>query len=205
MKADVSIHAIGPPERDLLIAMYGRFDPLGAALGLPPGTAEARHMWIGSALAQILNVAAFSPGGEVVGHCFLAADKPGSAEVAVFVHQESRRRGLGTALLKKALEWGWAATLKRVWGVIAGDNRAALRLLMSCGFRLVESACDVAALDIDLGAGREMPRPVREFPFGGQGENIPGCTMGPRPQGETLSSAAKEGVGAGPEEQPRWG
>ena len=61
MNADIQIQAIGPPQRDLLITMYDRFDPLGAALGLPPGTAEARQMWIGSALGQIVNVGAFSP------------------------------------------------------------------------------------------------------------------------------------------------
>jgi hypothetical protein len=76
VNADIQIRGIGAPQRDLLIAMYDRFDPLGAALGLPPRTAEARCDWIGSALGQKVNVAAFSPAGEVVGHCFLAADKP---------------------------------------------------------------------------------------------------------------------------------
>jgi len=182
VNADILIQAIGPPQRDLLITMYDRFDPIGAALGLPPPTAEARHKWIGSALGQIVNVAAFSPAGEVVGHCFLAADKPGSAETAVFVHQESRRRGIGAALLKKALEWGWAAELGRVWAVTAGDNRGALHLLMSCGFRLIQPAFAVAELDIDLPvpwATREMPRPLRDLSFGGHGENVPGCTIGP--------------------------
>lgn len=92
--------------------MYDRFDPLGAALGLPPRAAETRHEWIVSALGQIVNVAALSLDGEVVGHCFLVGDKPSSAELAVFVHQEFRRRGIGAALLKKALEWdgrrGWS-------------------------------------------------------------------------------------------------
>jgi GNAT superfamily N-acetyltransferase len=152
VNADIQIQEIGPPQRDLLITMYDRFDPLGAALGLPPPTAEARHEWIGSALGQIVNVAAFSPAGEIVGHCFLAADKPGSAEIAVFVRQESRRKGIGAALLKKALELGWAAELGGVWAVTAGDNRAALSLLMSCGFRLTQSASAVAELDIDLPA-----------------------------------------------------
>jgi GNAT superfamily N-acetyltransferase len=130
--------------------MYDRFDPLGAALGLPPPTVEARHEWIGSALGQIVNVAAYSPAGEVVGHCFLAADKPGSAEIAVFVRQESRRKGIGAALLKKALEWGWAAELRRVWAMTACDNRAALRLLMSCGFRLTKPVSLEAELEIEL-------------------------------------------------------
>jgi GNAT superfamily N-acetyltransferase len=159
VNANILIQPIGTRQRDLLIAMYDRFDPLGAAFGLPPPTAEARHNWIGSALGQIVNVAAFSPAGEVLGHCFLAADKPGSAETAVFVHQESRRRGIGAALIKKALEWAWAAELGRVWAVTAGDNRGALRLLMSCGFRLIQPAFAVAEWDIDA----PVPRAAREM------------------------------------------
>lgn len=150
MNTQIRIQAIGLPQRDLLIAMYDRFDPLGAALGLPPRAAETRHEWIVSALGQIVNVAALSRDGEVVGHCFLAGDKPSSAELAVFVHQEFRRRGIGAALLKKALEWGWSAGLERAWAITASDNRAALRLLMSCGFRLMRPDVDVAELDIDL-------------------------------------------------------
>ena len=175
MNVDIQIQAIGPPQRDLLIAMYDRFDPLGAALGLPPHTAEARDRWVGSALAQIVNGGAFSPAGEVVGHCFLAADKSASAEMAVFVHQEYRRKGIGAGLLKKALEWGWAAALRHVWAVTASDNRAALGLLLSSGFRLVQSTADVAELDIDLPvswAAREMAPPLCDVPFGGHGENI---------------------------------
>ena len=207
MNADIQIQAIGPPQRDLLITMYDRFDPLGAALGLPPRTAEARHKWIGSALGQIVNVVAFSPAGEVVGHCFLAADKPGSAEMGVFVHQESRRRGIGAALLKKALEWGWVAELGRVWAVTASDNRAALRLLMSCGFHLIQSF-DVAELDIDLPvpwASREMLRPLRDLSFGGHGENGPECTIGPNSPEALWPSVGKTALGISPDEQPHWG
>ena len=208
MNADIQIQAIGPTQRDLLIAMYDRFDPLGAALGLPSLSAEARHEWIGSALGQIVNVAAFSPAGEVVGHCFLAADKPGSAEIAVFVRQESRRKGIGAALLKKALELGWVAELGRVWAVTAGDNRAALSLLMSCGFCLTQSASAVAELDIDLPVSwptREMLRPLRDLSFGGHGEHGSGCTIGPDSPEALWSSVGKTVLGIGPDEQPRWG
>jgi RimJ/RimL family protein N-acetyltransferase len=185
VNADIQIQAIGPRQRDPLISMYDRFDPLGAALGLPPRTAEARLEWIGSALGQIVNVAAFSPAGEVVGHCFLAADKPGSAEMAVFVHQESRRRGIGAALVKAALKWGGAAGLQRVWAVTSSDNEPALRLQMNCGFRLIESAFGVAELDIDL----PVPWATRELSWGGHGENVPGCTIRPDSSEERWESA----------------
>jgi RimJ/RimL family protein N-acetyltransferase len=150
MDADVRIEAVGPRERDLLIGMYDRFDPLGESFGLPPLSAEARRVWIRRALSHKVNVAAFSPSGDLVGHCFLAADKPCSAELAIFVHQDSRRRGIGTALVRRALEWGAAAGLQRVWTLTASDNRAALRLQESCGFRVTRSASAETELEIDL-------------------------------------------------------
>ena len=66
------------------------------------------------------------------------------------MRQEFRRRGIGAALLKKALQWGWAAELGRVWAMTACDNRAALRLLMSCGFRLTKPVSLEAELEIEL-------------------------------------------------------
>jgi GNAT superfamily N-acetyltransferase len=123
--------------------MYESFDPLGAALGLPPHRAEARSEWIGRALGQKLNMGAFSLAGEMVGHCFLAADKPASAEMAVFVHQASRRVGVGTALVNAALDWAGAAGLRLVWSVTSSDNRAAVRLQCKCGFRVITISDEV--------------------------------------------------------------
>jgi RimJ/RimL family protein N-acetyltransferase len=68
----------------------------------------------------------------------------------VFVHQAFRRRGLGTALVKALLEWGCAAGLRRVWSMSSPDNRAALRLLGSCGFRLTCFVAPAVELEIDL-------------------------------------------------------
>ena len=107
------IGTVGPEERGLLIAMYDRFEPLGAAFGLPPLNKEARLRWIGLALDHQLNLAAFLKSGEAVGHCFLVADKTGSAEMAMFVRQEFRSAGVGTALLRAALERGEQAGLGR--------------------------------------------------------------------------------------------
>ena len=148
--AGIELRVMGLPHLDLLRAMYDRFDPLGAALGLPPRSLEARHTWIGKALCQIVNVGAFSTAGDVVGHCFLASDRPDSAEVAVFVHQEFRRRGIGAALLAWVVEWGRFAKLMRAWAITASENRAALRLMTKCGFRLMQSDFGVSELDIDL-------------------------------------------------------
>lgn len=151
MGTDVQIRAIAPAQRELLATMYDGFDPLGAALGLPPHSAEVRRDWIGRSLQQKVNVAAFSADGTIVGHCFLAADTTGSAEMAVFVHQEFRWRGIGTELVTAALACAQALGLRRVWSVTSFDNRAALRLLRRCGFQVTTSGSLELELEIELG------------------------------------------------------
>jgi len=68
--------------------------------------------------------------------------------------------GIGAALLLEVLELGRAARVQRVWAVTAFENRAALRLLVSCGFRLMQSDSDATELDIDLDLRRE-PRELK--------------------------------------------
>jgi GNAT superfamily N-acetyltransferase len=156
--AYLRIGTVGRPQFDLLTRMYDLFDPIGAAFGLPPHSAGARRQWIWDALGHRVNVAMLSPAGNVVGHCFLAADTPGVAELAIFVHQNYRRRGIGTALVKAALEQGANAGLRRVWSMTASADRVALRLQRKCGFRVAESNYVEAELEIELpGSNRTRP------------------------------------------------
>lgn len=121
--------------------MYERFEPLGAALGLPPSRESARHNWVEAALRQEMNLGALSATGEAIGHCFLVADKKDSAEVAIFVHQAFRRRGVATALLDAMLAWGHTLGLQRIWALTDSENRVALRLLRRFGFRPLKAGC----------------------------------------------------------------
>jgi RimJ/RimL family protein N-acetyltransferase len=160
---DIRIRRIVLSQRDLLVRMYDQFGPPGEALGLPPLTAMARRAWIRSALGHKVNVAAYSRDGQVVGHCFLVVDRPGSAELAVFVHPDFRRQGIGAALVMTTLDWGYAAGLRRVWSIAASDNRAALRLQQGCGFHLMKSNSQEAEMEIDLSvarAARGLAQPV---------------------------------------------
>ena len=150
MDGDIRIRAVRPQQRNLLIEMYDRFEPLGAALSLPPSKEEARREWIDVALGHKLNLAAFSPAAAVIGHCFLVPDEAGSAELAIFVHQEFRRRGVGTALVKAVLELGAVAGLRYVWSLTGSDNYAAVRLQERLGFRLTNSSFCEAQFELDL-------------------------------------------------------
>jgi len=154
MNAVPQIRRIGHLQQDLLVGMYDEFDPLGAALGLPPPKAEARHEWVAAALKQEVNLAAVTPAGEAVGHCFLVPGEQASAEMAVFVHQLFRRRGLGTALVNATLERAREVGLRRVWAVTASDNRAALRLQLRCGFRPAKSVSPETEMEFEFPAPR---------------------------------------------------
>jgi RimJ/RimL family protein N-acetyltransferase len=163
MEDEIRIRGIGPAQRNLLIEMYDRVAPLGGALGLPPRWEEPRRDWIDGALSEELNLGAFSPGGAAVGHCFLVADKTSSGELAIFVHQQYRRRGVATALVKAMLKWGGVEGLRRVWTLTGPENTAALRLQEKLGFRPISIAPDGIELEVHLPApcpAPEMHRPA---------------------------------------------
>ena len=150
MARDISIRTVGPPQRGFLTEMYERFEPLGAALGLPPPSEEARRDWVEAAMSHRINLAAFAPSGAAVGHCFLVDSTDGSAELAIFVHQEFRRRGIATALVKAALARGYVAGLRRVWSLTGSENTSALRLQERFGFRVTNSAFYGTEMEIHL-------------------------------------------------------
>ena len=146
-----------PADRELLLGMYRGFDPLGAAQGLPPRNEEARRIWIDRALEEEINVGAFSTAAGLAGHTFLASSDAGEAELAVFVHQVYRRRGVGTALARAVLQWAEHLGLRRILASTASENIPALRLLKRFCFRSKRFTSPVLELELELpapGCGR---------------------------------------------------
>ena len=152
-----------PDDREFLLGMYRSFDPLGAAQGLPPRSEEARRIWIDRALQAEINVGAFSTAGDLAGHAFLASSDAGEAELAVFVNQAYRRRGIATALVRAVLQGAEHLGLRRILAMTASENVPALRLLKRCGFRSVRFTFPVMELELELpapGGGRATTRSI---------------------------------------------
>jgi phosphinothricin acetyltransferase len=61
----------------------------------------------------------------------------GVAEESVYVAESARGRGIGRALLEAAIERSEAAGIWTLQAGIFPENRASIRLHLSCGFRLV--------------------------------------------------------------------
>ena len=138
--------------RNVLVEMYRGFEPLGSAMGLPPTNEERRVDWIdrACALGQQINLGAFSPAGDLVAHCFLAVSGIHEAELAIFVRQEYRRRGLGSELVKRALECAAGEKRQRVWAVVGVEDLLVQRVLTRNGFRFSQYALPAVEFDITL-------------------------------------------------------
>jgi L-amino acid N-acyltransferase YncA len=131
-----------PADQQAIVAMYEIFEPKGACLGLPPRKDPGR--WLDT-LREFPNVVALH-NGRVIAHAALCAEKE-SGEVAVFVHQDYRNRGLGRRLLEALIREARRMGLRRVWGMTELDNVPMLRLAHSLGF---VSARDPREFYLDL-------------------------------------------------------
>lgn len=129
-------------DREALVAMYESFEPKGACMGLPPRTDPGR--WLDE-LSAYPNFIAWD-GPRIAGHAALCPEGD-AGEVAVFVHQDYRSRGLGKRLLLRLIEEARELGLKRVWGMTEWDNVPMLRLARSLGF---QSAADPREFYLDL-------------------------------------------------------
>ena len=122
--------------------MYLEFDPKGASLGLPPRGDPAP--WVHS-LSDSPNFI-LEVDGRIVGHSVLCPEGT-SGEVAVFVHQDFRGRGMGKMLLTEVIAEARRLGLKRIWGITEPDNLPMLRLAHSVGFR---SGADLSEFHLNL-------------------------------------------------------
>ena len=128
---DISVRTATPEDLPSLEAMYDTFSPMETALGLPPADPARRKSWLNTLSAGI-NLIAVSE-DKPAGHLALMPGEH-SAEMALFVHQDFRRRGIGTALTNEAVRLCRDRGLRMLWVLINGDNNAARSGLLKYGF-----------------------------------------------------------------------
>jgi RimJ/RimL family protein N-acetyltransferase len=121
----------GDPEA--LRDMYDDFEPKRVAQGLPPGDDERRASWLASVLRDGHHLVV-EIDGEVVGHGMLLPFADGQAELANFLHQATRDRGIGTTLNRALLALAEELGLDRVWLSVEPFNRRAIRSYEKVGF-----------------------------------------------------------------------
>ncbi len=129
------IRELEPGDLPALAEMYRTFEPRGRAKGLPPVREEKASRWL-EHLASTAGGLMAVEGGRIAGHVILAEQR-GEAEVALFVHQDFRNRGLGGELIRAAVDLARRRGYSRLWLTVSPDNPAALRVYARCGFRAI--------------------------------------------------------------------
>lgn len=121
-------------DRPALAEMYAAFEPKRRAQGLPPGDDAAVTGWLNRILATGIHLIAVT-GGRLSGHVMLMPMEDGVVELANFVHQSVRDRGIGTALNRIAIDAARACGAQRVWLSVEPSNRAAIKSYEHAGFQ----------------------------------------------------------------------
>ena len=134
-----TVRKMEPVDRVALSDMYMDFRPKRAAQGLPPENEYGLRRW----LDHILK------GGEhllvevddvVLGHLMLIPMEDwGSIELAIYLHQSIRGRGIGTAMNKVAVNLARLAGYQRVWLSVEITNMPAIRSYQKAGFKRIPS------------------------------------------------------------------
>ena len=121
-------------DRPALDAMYHDFEPKRVAQGLPPGSPAGVKRWLDQTLPNGRHWL-IEDACRCVGHLMLMPMSEDASELANFLHQSVRNRGIGTALNAFALDRARAVGRRRVWLSVEPWNRAAIRSYEKVGFR----------------------------------------------------------------------
>ena len=123
-----------PADRAALLAMYDGFEPKRAAQGLPPAGAPRIGRWLDHVLARGRHLVV-EVNGQVCGHVMLIPLEDGKVELANFLHQSIRGRGIGTAMNRLAIRLAHESGAERIWLSVEPGNRAAVRSYQKAGFK----------------------------------------------------------------------
>lgn len=136
-------------DRTSLERMYAAFEPKRVAQGLPPDGDEARARWLDTVLAEGCHIVV-EVDGIVAGHGMLLPFGEDSAELANFLHQSVRDRGIGTELNRALLDTGRERDIRRVWLSVEPSNRRAVRSYEKAGFRQKVTSAWAPELEMEV-------------------------------------------------------
>jgi L-amino acid N-acyltransferase YncA len=135
-------------DRRTLHEMYLDFMPKRAAQGLPPDREYAQTRWLDHVLKGGVHLLV-EVNYEVKGHLMLIPmEKKDVVELAIYLHQSIRGRGIGTAMNKVAVNIARIEGFKKVWLSVEVTNTPAIRAYQKAGFN--RTAATLWAHEIEM-------------------------------------------------------
>lgn len=120
---------------DGLVGMYETFDPSERAQGTPPIGSAAIEEWLETLTEGVNAVAVVDD--RPIGHMSFVPDGTGRHELAIFVHQDYQKAGIGSRLLAAGLGHARAEGIDYVWLSVERNKGHLLRLYSRAGFSAV--------------------------------------------------------------------
>lgn len=133
----VELGTYDPTDKEALIAMYASMSPEAVRWGLPPYDRARIERWTSDLGNNIIMLATANE--KVVGHLQMwrlpYARRKGIVELFIYVHQDFQNLGLGTLMMRKAIELARREGLHRIQLTVVADNRRAINVYEKVGFK----------------------------------------------------------------------
>jgi RimJ/RimL family protein N-acetyltransferase len=133
----VSLATYRPEDKEALVSMYASMSPEAVKWGLPPYDRARIERWTSDLTNNVTLLARSEQ--SVVGHLQMFRipyeRRKGVAELFIYLHQDFQNAGLGTAMMKRAIELAKDAGLHRIGLSVVADNHRAIKVYERVGFK----------------------------------------------------------------------
>ncbi|KAB1197806.1 MULTISPECIES: GNAT family N-acetyltransferase [Haloferax] len=127
-----------PGDWEPLKEMYRDYGREHRSMGIPPIGEKYITEWLSGLVERGRNFVAVGDDG-IVGHIAYAPRDDPEPEIAVFVHQDSHNRGIGTELCRHAIADAADSGHEALVLHVAKENRRAIHVYLGLGFEVVAS------------------------------------------------------------------
>jgi phosphinothricin acetyltransferase len=143
-------------ERDLpqIVEIYNQAVlQRGATADLTPITVESRRSWLHDHSPESRPIWVMEDDGAILGWCSLSSYRPGRmalrhiAEISYYVHEDHRRKGIGTSLIRHAIDQCPGLKIKNLFTMLMEVNKPSIRILEKFDFVKWGHMPDVAEFD----------------------------------------------------------
>jgi predicted N-acetyltransferase YhbS len=135
---EIGLRAYDESAFEALVEMYVDFDPSQRAQGTPPVGEEGVREWLSETLLSGPSVVAWH-GQRAVGHVAFVPDDTGKHELAIFVHQDYQRAGIGDALVESGFGHAREKGVSQVWLTVEPWRRGIAKFYSDHGFDTVNA------------------------------------------------------------------